>query len=335
MTTTRLHRALVGGVSLLSLSLAVTGCGSSSDDASGGGDQQISLAGVLANTSDPFWQSIACGAQAEAADRGVDLELYTSTSTDDAQIANNFQSATLKDPDGVMVNPFNGNQFLAQYQQLMGDGVPVVTATGTDPRTEYQAVFSDFDTSQFAEEALATVPEGSGSMVYMGGAPGIPPLEGRTQPLLEAIGEARPDLTRLEDEYSGFDINKATTDASSLLIAHPDLRLIVAATGPDAVGAAAAVQQAGKAGQVTIVAFDAVPAEVQALRDGTISVLIAQNPFGIGRAQVDSLVDYLEANPGGGAVPTDADPVGIPQKLLTKDTVDDPENADYVYKAEC
>ena len=55
------------------------------------------------------------------------------------------------------------HQFLAQYQQLMGDGVPVVTATGTDPRTEYQAVFSDFDTSQFAEDASPTAhPSSSG-----------------------------------------------------------------------------------------------------------------------------------------------------------------------------
>ncbi len=75
------------------------------------------------------------------------------------------------------------------------------------------------------------MPEGAGSMVYMGGAPGIPPLEGRTTPFLEAVAEARPDLTRLEDEFSGFDINKATTDASSLIIAHPDLRFIVAADG--------------------------------------------------------------------------------------------------------
>lgn len=334
MRRTPLTSALLGGVAV---TLVLTGCGSDSGSDPGSGDSgsDIKLAGVLANTSDPFWQSIACGAQEEADARGVELDLYTSTAIDDNQTADNFQSALLTEPDGVFANPFNGNQFVAQYEQLMQDGVPVVTATGTDPRTEYQAIFSDFETSQFAEEALATVPEGAGSMVYMGGAPGIPPLEGRTMPLLEAIAEARPDLTRLEDEFSGFDINKATTDASSLIIAHPDLRLIVAADGPDAVGAAAAIEQADMVGEITLIAFDAVPPEVEALKRGTISVLIAQNPFDIGRQQVGALVDYLEDNPDGGAVPTDAEPIGIPQRLLTADTVDDPENADFVYKSDC
>ncbi|MGY1815165.1 sugar ABC transporter substrate-binding protein [Blastococcus sp. SYSU D00820] len=321
----------------MATALVVTGCSSGSEnsgDDGGSGDGAIALAGVLANTSDPFWASIACGAQEEAEARGVELDLYTSTSIDDNQTASNFQTATLKEPDGIFANPFNGNQFVAQYRTLMQSGVPVVTATGTEPRTEYQVVFSDADTAGFAEEVLATVPEGAGSMVYMGGAPGIPPLEARTTPLLEAIAEARPDLTRLEDEFSGFDINKATTDASSLIIANPDLRLIVAAAGPDAVGAAAAIEQAGKAGQITLIAFDAIPPEVEALRRGTITVLIAQNPFEIGRQQVGALVDYLE-DADGGPVPTTAEPIGIPQRVLTAETVDDPENADYVYRAEC
>jgi len=238
-------------------------------------------------------------------------------------------------PDGIFVTTTNPNAFVAQFKTLMQQGVPVVTGNGTQPRAEYQVIFSDFDTGQFVEEALADVPEGAGSMVFMGGAPGIPPLEGRTKPFLEAVAEARPDLTRLEDEYSGFDTNKATTDASSLIIANPDLKLIVAATGPDAVGAAAAIEQAGKAGEIALIAFDAVPPEVEALKKGTITALIAQNPFEIGRQQVGALADYLEENADGGAVPTDAEPIGIPNQLLTADNVDDPENADYLYKAKC
>ena len=335
MRRTPMTSALLGAVALV-----VTGCSSGSENADSGGGAgstggDIQLAGVLANTSDPFWASIACGAQEEADARGVELDLFTSTAIDDNQTASNFQTATLGEPDGIFANPFNGNQFVAQYKTLMEQGVPVVTATGTQPRTEYQVVFSDADTADFAEEALATVPAGAGSMVYMGGAPGIPPLEARTTPLLDAIAESRADLTRLEDEFSGFDINKATTDASSLIIANPDLTLIVAAAGPDAVGAAAAIEQAGKVGEITLIAFDAIPPEVEALKRGTITVLVAQNPFEIGRQQVGALVDYLEDNPDGGPVPTTAEPVGIPQRLLTAETIDDPQNADYIYKAEC
>jgi ribose transport system substrate-binding protein len=139
----------------------------------------------------------------------------------------------------------------------------------------------------------------------------------------------------LETLYSGFDPNKAATDLTSLMLANPDLKLIVAADGPDGIGAASAVEQADVVGKIALIAFDAVPPQVEALKSGTIQALIAQNPIEVGRQQVDALVDYLEANPGGGAVPTTESPVGIPQGLLTADNVDDPASADFIYKPAC
>ena len=323
--------ALVAGVTL---GLTLTGCGS--DNAASGSDSKssdIRLAGVLANTSDPFWSSVACGAQDQAKKRGVTLKMFTSTSTDNNAIANNWQSASLSNPDGVLATPFNNNQFIAQYKTLMQKGVPVVTGNPSQPQAEYKSVTSDTDTAQFVSDALKNVADGAGTMVYMGGAPGIPPLENRTKPFVDAVASARPDLKRLDNEFSGFDINKATTDASSLIIAHPDLKLIIAADGPDAVGAAAAIQQAKKVGDIALIGFDAVPPEVDALKKGTISALIAQAPFKIGATQVDALVDYLK---GGSKGPvTSKGLVKVGNKLLTADNVDDPANADYVYKASC
>lgn len=294
----------------------------------------ISIAAVFPNTADPFWQTISCGAQARADELGVDLQQFNSTNTDTNTIASNFQSASLIEADGMIVNPFNNNQFVAQYQTLMADGVPVVTSNGTDPQSEYMNIYSGPDTAGFSEQVADLVPEGAGTMVFLGGAPGIPPLETRTQPFYEAVQAMRPDLTPLPVDYSGFDINKATTNVASMIIANPDLKLIIAATGPDGVGAAAAIQQAGKAGEIALIAFDAVPPEVEALRAGTISALIAQDPFSIGTSSVDSIVDYLKANPDGGPVEPNGSKT-IDSVLITQDTVDDPANANYLYKTEC
>jgi ribose transport system substrate-binding protein len=306
---------------------------SSAAGSSAGNTSNIRLAAVLANTSDPFFASISCATQDEAQKRGVKLQLFNTTSTDANQIANNFQSATLTNPAGIIVTPFNNNQFVAQYKTLMGKGVPVVTGNGSEPQAEYKYLYSDSNTGQFAEGVLKNVPSGAGSFVYLGGAPGIPPLESRTLPFVDAVAKARPGLTKLPNDYSGFDINKATTTVSSLILAHPDLTLIIAADGPDGQGAAAALKHAGKAGKITLVAFDAVPPEVAALKDGTITYLIAQSPFQIGRAQVDALVDYLKGGHKGAVSPSGKQ--AIANKLLTKDTIDMPQNADYVYKTSC
>lgn len=118
--------------------------------------------------------------------------MFTSTSTDDNQVASNFDSALLTKPQGLIAQPFKNNQFIAQYQTLMKDGVPVVTSSGTNPRSEYQVISSSTDTAKYANQLAGLVPQGTGSMVYLGGAPGIPPLESRTKPFVEAMQKARP-----------------------------------------------------------------------------------------------------------------------------------------------
>jgi ribose transport system substrate-binding protein len=308
---------------------AFAAVGSSASSAS-----KLRLAVVLPNTSDPFFMTQVCAAKKEGKRLGVTVRTFTSTSTDTNAIANNFQSALLTKPQGIFVSPFNNNQFIAQYKSLMKKGVPVATGNTTTPATQYKWVYSAADTARFAPTVLKSVPSGSGKMVYLGGAPGIPPLEARTLPFVKAVEKARPDLDRLPDDYSGFDINKETQNVSSLLLAHPDLKLIIAADGPDAAGAAAAITQAGKAGKVTLVAFDAIPPEVQALKQGVISYLIAQSPATIGRLAVNTLVSYLKKHPNAGPVKP-AGRIAVPNQLLTKATVDSPRNAAYIYKTGC
>lgn len=349
------RRPLISLVAVAAMAAAAAACGSSGSSASSSsaapatssaapssaasagaatGSSGVHLAEVLANTSDPFFMSIACASRQEASALGATLQTFNATSTVAIAIANNFQSAALTKPQGMFTDPFDNNQFIAQYKTMMAGGVPVVTGNGTTPPAEYKYIYSAADTARFAPEVLKGVPSGAGSMVYLGGAPGIPPLQSRTLPFVKAVETSRPDLKALPTEYSGFDVNKATTDLGSVLLANPDLKLVIAADGPDAQGAVAAIKAAGKAGKVTLVAFDAIPTEVAALKDGVITDLIAQSPFQIGRDSIKALVDYLKAHPDGGAV-ANAGSETVPNQLLTKATVDSPANADYIYKASC
>lgn len=326
-------RPIIAISAIAALSIAATACTSDDGGAKDSDTSDIQLAAVLPNTSDPFFTTISCGAEAKAKELGVELKTYNSTSSEAASIASNFQTAQLSNPDGILVTPFNNNQFIAQYQALMRKGVPVVTGSPTNPQAEYQSIYSSTETAALAEEVLPLIAEGSGTTVVLGGAPGIPPLEQRTQPFIDEIQQQRSDLEVLETIYSGFDVNKATTSVSSLLLTHDDLKLIIASSGPDALGAAAAIKQAGKSGKVALIAFDAVPGEVDALRDGTITALIAQNPTEVGAQSVTALVEYLKEGKKG-AVPT-IEPQEIANRVLTADTVDSADAEPYLYASNC
>src|SRR4051794_29010909 len=100
MRSVSLSKSLAVLVALAVGAGVAAGCGSdSSSSGSGSGagsatstkSSNIRLAGVVPNTSDPFFQSQVCAAQDEAKRLGVTLKMYTSTSTDTNALATNFQ----------------------------------------------------------------------------------------------------------------------------------------------------------------------------------------------------------------------------------------------------
>jgi ribose transport system substrate-binding protein len=83
---------------------------------------------------------------------------------------------------------------------------------------------------------------------------------------------------------------KATED---VMQAHPDLKGIFASNDPAALGAVAALEKAGKLGQVKIVGFDGMPEGKQAIKAGKIYADPIQFPDRLGRQSVQGIMNYL------------------------------------------
>ena len=316
-------RAMMSAAAVSVALLALAGCSQTEPGASNSPKTAIRLAGVVANATDPYWITVMCGADAEAAKSNVALKWYTSPTTSAESMSQSFSSATLADPQGIFLSPFQAAQFSTQVAGLMKKGVPVVASTPLDPATEYSDIPLATEGTHFVGQFMKLLPSGSGSIVALGGVTGIPPLDEEWKPLEAAVQQQRSDVTVLPTEYTNFDVTKSTQIVSGLLLAHPDLSVIIASTGPEGQGAAAAVQQAGKAGKVKIWAYDAVPAEVSALRAGVITVLAAKPARAVGAKAVDLLVSAIRKDPTHRALaalsPTTA---SLPLTVITKSNID-------------
>jgi ribose transport system substrate-binding protein len=107
--------------------------------------------------------------------------------------------------------------------------------------------------------------------------------------------------------------------AEDLLQAHSDLAGIFAINDPSGLGARAALERAGKADQVKIIAFDGQPEGKQAIRDGKIYADPIQFPDRIGRETMLAIVKHFNGEP----VPTQ---ILIPTSLYRKaDALRDPQ----------
>ena len=102
--------------------------------------------------------------------------------------------------------------------------------------------------------------------------------------------------------------------AQDALQAHPDLAGIFAINDPSALGALAALERAGKADQVKIVAFDGQKEGKEAIRDGKIFADPIQHPDQIGKQTAATILKYFQRRgSSGGAVDSDGALAPLPR----------------------
>jgi ribose transport system substrate-binding protein len=333
--------ALAGAVASLTAVLAA--CGGTVENGGGGatagspGDKRFSIVGIAGVASDPFWVSIECGARMEAKKLGVDWSWKAGQTPDATVEAQNLRTATLQNPDAVMIAPFSASTFVPPIRDLMQKGKPVnlMGGAGLDEPVYHQS-FRTAPAAGFEPLAeLIAKHATSGKLAVLGGIAGTGLDKPRADPVLAALRKNAPDLKPLKTEYPQIDSTKAATIVSSLILAHPDLKAVYATSGPEAQGAAAAVQQRHKQDTIKVYAYDATPSEVTALRNGAVEGLIAQSPVEQGRQALASLVTYLRSGKSGPVPAGEPQDVDVPSMVLTRENVDSPEAKPFKYLGRC
>lgn len=317
--------------------LILAGCSSSSGGDASGSSSSLTIAGVYENTQDAFWASFVCGAQDTADKLGVKLQVTTLPTADNAKLTTAVDSAMLTEPDGLVVNPIDPASWDTKIGELMKSGVPVVTSSNSIT-TQLSYVQADQEGGPFLDQVLKTIgPDVQGKAIRLLGLADAEWQNQRLGALTDGIKAANSGLTFLDDQIDGFDVNKGTQLISSIITANPDLKVILGVAGPEGQAIAAAIKQTGATG-ITVISYDAVPAEVDALRAGTIQMLIAQPAYTLGGLEVQALVDFLNSSDykaGEAITPMSVDPIVPPVGVLNKDNVDTDEGKALIYTGEC
>ena len=143
-----------------------------------------------------------------------------------------------------------------------------------------------------AATALAELIGGSGKVFVVNVKPGISTTDARAKGFEEGAKEA--GLEYLGQDFSQDEPAKAASIIKAQLAKNPDLKGVFATNLFSAEGTANGVREAGKAGDVKIVGFDAGPAQVEQLEKGDVQALIAQKPADIGAQGVEQAVKALK-----------------------------------------
>jgi ribose transport system substrate-binding protein len=315
----------------LAAALFVAACGDDDDDGGGGGGggggdgyTMTLIAGVR---GDQFYITMNCGAQAEARKQGVDLDFQGPDQFDASLQTPIVNAVTQKKPDAILIAPTDTKAMYVPIKAAADAGITIVLVDTTleQPDLAVSQIASDNEAGgREAAKALADLIGGEGKVFVNNVKPGISTTDARAKGFEEGAKEA--GLEYLGQDFSQDEPARAATIIKAQLAKNPDIKGVFATNLFSAEGTANGVREAGKAGDVKIVGFDAGPAQVEQLEKGDVQALIAQKPADIGAQGVEQAVKALN---GEETTPE----IGTESVTITKENLADSQ--DSLYKSSC
>jgi ribose transport system substrate-binding protein len=330
-----MRRHILAVLLAASLALVLAACGAQVRESGGGGQGgsqgggegqsgPVQLAVVPKAIGFDFWEQVRLGAEcaAQRAEGEVDIQWDGVTAETDVNgQVNLLQNFIQQGVDGLVYAATDAKVLYQVTESAKQQNVTVVNIdSGTDPQPDDVPVFAT-DNVAAAEQVPDLISEElgeeGGKVAFIPFQQGTLTNEQREEGFKRGL-EQHPELELVAEQSSQSDYNVALRVTEDILTANPDLNAIFAANEPGVLGAAEAVRQAGKAGDVVIVGWDASPEEIQGVRDGVISALVVQNPFKMGYDGTNAAVKIIREG-------TTVESQDTGATIVTQDNLEDEE----------
>jgi ribose transport system substrate-binding protein len=293
--------------------------------------------GFLPGVVDPFYQVMQLGVEVAASDLGIEVVtqvpqtwgVEVQTPILDAMVARG-------DLDYIVTAPTDKDQMVGALQAAVDAGIKVITVDTFLGDGEYVSGPVTFPISyigsdnveggRIAARGLAEAIGGKGSVYINLTNPNVSSVEGRAAGFNEVMEKEFPDIQVIGLDFNLDDMNTAVQQTAAVLQRVPDLAGVFGTNVFSAQGAGTAVVNAGLGGHVQVVAYDATQFAIEQLRQGVVSLVLAQKPFDMGYMAVQ----FAAADAAG--------VTSLPRRVETgfaiidKDNVDDPAVARFIYQ---
>ena len=240
------------------------------------------------------------------------------------------------DLDYLITAPTDKDQMVGPLQAAVDAGIKVITVDTFLGDGDYVNGPVNFPISYIGSDnveggrisarGLAEAIGGKGNVYINSTNPNVSSVEGRAVGFKEVMEKEFPDIKVIGLDFNLDDMNTAVQQTAAVLQRVPDLAGVFGTNVFSAQGAGTAVVNAGLGGQVQVVAYDATQFAIEQLRQGVVSLVLAQKPFDMGYMAVQ----FAAADAAG--------VTSLPRRVETgfaiidKDNVDDPAVARFIYQ---
>lgn len=306
---TKQFKRILSVLSAILLGFVLIGC--TVDQESGGGeitdtgDGELSIGFSISTLNNPFFVSMADGAEEKAKELGIKINVIDA-GNDPAKQSTDIEDLVNTGIDVLIVNPEDSASVGPAIQSAIDKGIRIIAIDRIIEGAETD-VFIGTDNVQAAQaagEELLSYLDSNDEVIVLEGVPGASSAIDRNEGFLNAL---EGNVNIVASQTANFDRTEALTVTENLLQAHPNLRAIIAANDEMALGAIEAVNGAGSvAGEdVLITGFDANEDAINAVGAETMLLTVEQRPGQMGAIAVQAALDLFEGNDVDAEIPSD------------------------------
>ena len=204
--------------------------------------------------------------------------------------------------DAIVIAPADSKAVVPAVARAIANGIVVVNIDNRfddDVLADYELDIpfvgpDNFLGAETVGKVLATQLSPDDPVAILEGVPTAYNSQRRTAGFLKAMTDA--GMTVVDSQSAQWDQTIATTVTSGMLVQHPELVAILAANDNMALGAVAAITQAGKSGDIAVVGFDNISAIQTLIRDGSVLATADQHADLLAVYGIDYALQALESN---------------------------------------
>lgn len=310
------------GALVLALTACAGGAGSGSetgDSNSGGSGEAGGLITIIVNDpANPYWKTEGDVAEATAKELGYDAvvgahkgDTNTENTLIDTAISNNSVA--------IILDPANADGSIAAVQKANSAGIPVFLVNAEINESglaKAQLVSNNAQGAAIGAQEWVTQMAEAGNYIELFGAPSDNNAQTRSNGFATVISQY-PTLVEVGKEVANWDRTEGRNKTQSLMQANPDINGVISGNDEMALGAIAALKEAGKLEGVIVGGFDGNPDAVDAVTSGEMAYTVLQ-PVAVFSKEAVVLADEFIRT---GKAP-DTEKQSFDCILITKDNVD-------------
>ncbi|HAI30471.1 MAG TPA: D-ribose ABC transporter substrate-binding protein [Thalassospira sp.] len=232
---------------------------------------------IINDPSNPYWLTEGEVAKATAEELGYDANVAAHKGDTNTE-SNLVDTAITNQAKAIILDPANADGSVGAVKKAVAAGIPVFIVNAEINQTglaKAQLVSNNAQGAALGAMAWVDAMGTKGSYVELFGAPSDNNAQTRSNGF-ETVLSQYSDLDKKAQEVANWDRTQGYSKMQSMLQANPDVAGVISGNDEMALGAIAALKEAGKLEGKVIGGFDGSPDAIDAVKAGELTYTVLQ-----------------------------------------------------------